>query len=47
MIAIFKRELTCSIVVIWVKTNQSELMIEIYFKSLVRAISKVLLMEFS
>ena len=38
---------TCSIVVIWVKILQNELMVEIYFKSLVRAIGKVLLVKFS
>ena len=35
------------IVVIQVKIVQNELMVEIYSKSLVRAISKVLLMKFS
>ena len=33
--------------VIWVKNFQTELMVEIYFKSLVRAIGKVLIMKFS
>ena len=32
--------------VIWVKKNPTELMVEIYSKSLVRAIGKVLLMKF-
>ena len=41
------REPTCSIVVIWVKIFQTELMAEIYYKRLVRAIGKVLLMKFS
>ena len=36
---------TGSIVVIWVKTLQNELMVEIYSKSLVIAIGKVLLMK--
>ena len=35
------------IVVIWVKILQTALMVEIYSKSLVRAIGKVLLMKFS
>ena len=39
--------LTCSIVVIWVNFFQTELMVEIYSKSLVRTIGKVLLMKFS
>ena len=39
------REPTRSIVVIWVKIVQTELMVEICFKSLVRAIGKVLLMK--
>ena len=34
-------------VVIWVNYFQSELMVEIYFKSLVRALGKVLCMKFS
>ena len=34
-------------VVIWVKKNQNELMVEIYSKRLVRAIGKVLCMTFS
>ena len=34
-------------VVIWVKICQSELMAEIYSKSLIRAIGKVLLIKFS
>ena len=38
---------TRSIVVIWVKYLQTELMVEIYSKSLVRAIGKVLLVKFS
>ena len=38
---------TRSIVVIWVKHVQTELMSEIYSKSPVRAIGKVLLMKFS
>ena len=33
--------------VIWVRIVQTELMVEIYSKSLVRAIGKVLLMRFS
>ena len=33
--------------VIWVKRTQTELMVEIYFKSLVMAIGKVLLIQFS
>ena len=37
---------TLGIVVIWVKTVQAELMVEIYSKSLVRAIGKVLIMKF-
>ena len=36
-----------SIVVIWFKVFQTELMVEIYSKSLVRAIGKVLLIKFS
>ena len=36
-----------SIVIIWVKFVQTDLMVEIYSKSLVRSIGKVLLMEFS
>ena len=36
-----------SIVVIWVKHFQTGLMVEIYSKSLVRAIAKVLLMKLS
>ena len=39
--------LTCSIVVIRVNFFQTELMVEICSGSLVRAISKVLLMKFS
>ena len=35
------------LLVIWVKFFQTELMVEIYSKSLVRAIGKVLLMTFS
>ena len=39
---------TCSTAVIWVKTFQTKFMVEICFKSLVRAIGfKVLLMKFS
>ena len=38
---------TCCMVVIRVNISQTELMLEIYFKCLVRAIGKVLLMEFS
>ena len=38
---------TCSIVVIRVKHFKTELMVEIYFKSLVRAICEVLLMTLS
>ena len=38
---------TRSIVVIWVKFFQTELMVESYSKSLVRAIGKVLLVKFS
>ena len=34
------------IVVVWVKNVQTELMVESNFKSLVRAIGKVLLMKF-
>ena len=46
---ISKREPTHahSLVVIRVKKIQTELMVEIYCKSLVRATSKVLLMKFS
>ena len=40
-------EPTHSIVVIWVKNFQTELVMEIYFKSLVRAIGEVLLMKLS
>ena len=40
-------EPTRSIVVIWVINFQTELVVEIYSKSLVRAIGKVLLMKFS
>ena len=36
-----------SIVVIWVNIFQIEFMAEVYFKSLARAIGKVLLMKFS
>ena len=42
-----KSDATCSTVVIGVKTSQNELIVEIYFKSLVRAIGKVLRMKFS
>ena len=35
------------IVVIWIKVFQTELMVKMYSKSLVRAIGKVLLMKFS
>ena len=42
-----KRDTTSSIVVIWVKILQTELVIEIYSKSQVRAIGKVLLVKFS
>ena len=38
---------TRSIVVIWVKFFQTELMVEICSKSLVRAIGKVLIIKFS
>ena len=38
---------TRSIVVIWVNNFQTELMVEIYSKSLVRAIGKVSLVTFS
>ena len=38
---------TCSIVAIQVKSFQNELRVEIYSKSLVRAIGKVLHMKFS
>ena len=38
---------TRSIVVIWVKITQTEVMVEIYSQSLVRAIGKVLLMKLS
>ena len=41
------KDTTCSIVAVWVDIFQNELMLEIYSKSLVRAISKVLLMKFS
>ena len=41
-----KRDTTCIIVVIWVFFFQTELLVEIYSKSLVRAISKILLMNF-
>ena len=41
------REPTCSIVLIWVKHFQTELTVEIYPKGLVRAIGKVLLIQFS
>ena len=34
-------------VVIWVQNFQTEFMVEIYSKSLIRAIGKVLLMKFS
>ena len=40
------RDITCSIVVIRVNIFQNELMVEIYSKSLIRAIGKVLLMKF-
>ena len=40
------REPTHSIVAIWVRIFQTELLVEIYSKSLVRAIGKVLLMKF-
>ena len=41
-------EPTCSIVVIWVNNFQTEIMVEIYSKSLFRTIGKkVLLMKFS
>ena len=42
-----KSDPTRSIVVIWVIFFQTELMVEIYNKSLVRAIGKVVLMTFS
>ena len=42
-----QREPTCNIVVMWVKIFQTELMPEIYSKSPVRAIGKVLLVKFS
>ena len=38
---------TRSIVVIWVQISQTEIMVEIYSKSLVRAIGIILLMKFS
>ena len=38
---------TQHIVVIWVKTLQTELMVKIYFKSLIRAIGIVLLIKFN
>ena len=38
---------TRSIVIIWVNFFQTELMVEIYSKGLVRAIGKVLLMKLS
>ena len=41
------REPTRSVVVIWVSFFQTELMDEIYSKSLVRANGEVLLMKFS
>ena len=44
---LFLWETTHSTVVIWVKNFQNELMIEIYSKSLVRAIFKVLLIKIS
>ena len=43
----YLREPTHIIVVIWVQNVQTELMVEIYSKSLVRAIGKVLLMKLS
>ena len=43
----FESEPTCSIVVICIQDFQIGLMVEIYSKSLVRAIGKVLLMKFS
>ena len=36
---------TLSLMVIWVKNVQAELMVDIYFKTLVRAISNVLLFK--
>ena len=42
-----EREPTHSIVVVWVTNFQSELMIKIYSKSLVRATGKVLLIKWS
>ena len=44
---LYKREPTNSIVVIWVKFFQSDLMVEICCKSLVRAVGKVLFIKFS
>ena len=41
-----QRDTTRSIVVIWVNIFQTELMIEIYSKSQVRAIGKVVLIKF-
>ena len=43
----FLSDPTSSIAVIWVNFFQTELMVEIYPKSLVRASGKVLLMKFS
>ena len=42
-----KREPTRSIVVIWVNNLQTELMVEIYSKSLVRAMGKIFHMKLS
>ena len=43
----YQRDPTRSMVVIWVKFFQTESKVEIYSKSLVGAIGKVLLMKFS
>ena len=45
VITVHKREPTSILMVIWVKNVQIECMVEIYSRSLVRAIGKVLLMK--
>ena len=42
---LIQRDITCRTVVIWVKHFQIEFMVEIYSKSVVRAIGKVFCMK--
>ena len=46
-LALVKKEQTRSVVIIWVKQILTELMAEIYSKSPIKTVSKVLLMRFS